>query len=220
MISPVFAQQTVFNVPSADVTPKGKIFLQTEAQFRAWNPGANYVGTNYGVIGIGHNTELDVTLFNVTAPNTNSLTLGTGFKSAIPIPGLKEKFPKREFKYTIGSEILSSLQGHGVGSWTYTHLSGRLPVTNTRLTGGVSYGTRQVFGEDTFCFITAVEQPVTKKISILMDWFSGDEHFSGYLISGFSYSLPKETTVYIGYQIPNSSQVGRSGFVVEIAKIF
>lgn len=31
---PSAAQQTVFNVPSADVTPEGAIFLQHESQFR------------------------------------------------------------------------------------------------------------------------------------------------------------------------------------------
>lgn len=217
---PCAAQQTVFNVPSADVTPKGKLFLQTEGQFRPWNSGAFYNGTNYSAYGIGHNTELDATLFNVSAPNSNTITLGTGFKSAIPIPGLKEKFPAREYKFTIGSEILTSLQGKGVGSWEYAHLSGRLPITNTRLTGGVSYGTRQVFGKDTFAYITAVEQPVTKKLTLLMDWYSGNEHFAGFLISGFSYNLPKNSTIYVGYQIPNSSLVGKSGFVVELARIF
>ena len=63
------AQQTVFNVPSADVTPKGKIFLQQEAQFRGSNPGAFFNGTTYSAAGIGYNTELDATLFNVSAPN-------------------------------------------------------------------------------------------------------------------------------------------------------
>lgn len=217
---PSYAQQTVFNVPNADVTPQGKIFLQQEGQFRPWNSGAFFVGTTYGAYGIGHNTELDVTLFNVGAPATNSITLGTGFKSAIPIPGLKDKFPAREFKITVGSEILTSLQGHGAGSWEYAHLSGRLPKLNTRLTGGVSYGTYQVFGKDTFCFIAAVEQPVTKKLNLIMDWYSGNEHFAGFLISGFSYNLPKNSAIYVGYQIPNSSQVGKSGFVVELARIF
>lgn len=215
-----FAQQTVFNVPSADVTPKDKIFLLTESQFRAWEPGSNWVGTEYSAYGVGHNTELTMTLFNVGSPATENISLGTGFKSAIPIPGLKDKFPKREYKFTIGSEVLTSLQGQGVGNWTYGHLSGRLPVTNTRLTAGLSYGTRQVFGVDNLAFIGAVEQPVTKKLNVIMDWYSGTEHFAGFLIPGFSYALPKDTTIYVGYQIPNSSRNGVSGFVIELGKIF
>ena len=218
--TPAFAQQTIFNVPSADVTEKGHVFLQQEGQFRGWNPDAFFNGTTFGALGIGHNTELDVTLFNVASPPTHNITLGLGFKSAIPIPGLKEKFPEREFKVTVGSEVLTSLQGDGVGSWTYAHLSGRVPKLNTRLTAGLSYGTKQVFGVDSLSVIAGVEQPVTKKLTLIADWFSGSEHFSGFFIPGFSYALPKNVTLYAGYQIPNTPQNGTSGFVIEVAKIF
>lgn len=214
------AQQTVFNVPSADVTEKGHVFVQEEGQFRGWNPDAFFQSTSYTALGVGHNTELDATLFNVGAPATQNISLGLGFKSAIPIPGLKDKFPKREFKFTIGSEMLLGLEGNGVGNWTYGHLSGRLPKLNTRLTAGVSYGGRQVFGKDTFAFIGAVEQPVTKKLTLLADWYSGAEHFAGFLIVGGSYAFSHNVTLYTGYQIPNTVNNGSSGFVVELAKIF
>lgn len=213
------AQQTVFNVPSADVTPKNAIFLQHESQFKPYNPNAFWLGTHYSAYGIGHNTELDASLFNVGAPATNSITLGLGFKSAIPVPGLKEKFPQREIKVTVGSELLISLDGRGAGNWSYAHISGRLPKTNTRLTSGISFGTRHVFGRDNVSFIAAVEQPVTDKLNIIADWYSGNEHFAGNLIAGFSYKLPKDFNLYAGYQIPNSPSVGEPGFVIEISKI-
>lgn len=215
-----FAQQTIFNVPSADVTEKGHVFLQEEAQTTPWNTDTALVNTTYGAYGIGHNTELDTTLFNVGSPATQNISLGVGFKSAIPIPGLKEKFPEREFKLTIGSEMLLGLEGNGVGNWTYAHLSGRVPKLNTRLTAGISYGGRQVFAQNTVSFIGGVEQPVTKKLTLIADWFSGTEHFAGYLISGFSYAFPKNVTLYAGFQSPNSPRVGTPGFVIELAKIF
>lgn len=216
----VLAQQTIFNVPSADVTPKGKIYLEHESQFRAWNPNAFWVGTHYSGYGIGHNTEIDMTLFNVGAPATNNVSLGTGFKSVMPIAGLKDKYPKQEYKFTLGSQVLSGLQGQGAGNWTYAHFSGRLPVTRTRITSGMSFGTKQIFGENTTCFIGGIEQPVNQKINIIADWYSGTEHFAGFFIPGFSYSMPKDTTLFVGYQIPNSSKNGPSGFVIELAKIF
>lgn len=219
-MAPAFAVQTVFNVPSADVTEKGHGFIQQEGQFRAWNPDANFLGTTYTDYGIGYNTEVGATLFNVGAPATQNISLGVGFKTAMPIAGLKEKFPEQEFKFTVGSMVLTSLEGQGVGNWTYAHLSGRVPKVKTRLTAGMSYGTKQVFGINHTCFIAAVEQPVTKKLTLLGDWFSGDEHFSGFLITGFSYALPKKMTLYAGYQIPNTPQNGTSGFVLQLSKIF
>lgn len=219
-VVPCYAQQTIFNVPSADVTDKGHIFLQEEGQFRGWNPGAFYTSTTYSAFGVGHNTELDATLFNVGAPDFNDISLGVGFKSAIPIPGLNDKFPKREYKFIIGSEVLIGLEGNGVGNWTYAELSGRLPKLNTRLTGGISYGGKQVFGVNTVSAVAGVEQPITKKLSLQADWYSGGEHFAGFLIAGFNYKLPKNTTFYAGYQIPNSPRNGASGFCIELAKIF
>lgn len=214
------ATQTIFNVPSADVTEKGHVFFQEEAQTTPWNTDTAFFNTTYSAVGIGHNTELDATLFNVASPATQNISVGVGFKSAIPIPGLKEKFPEREFKFTLGSDMLIGLEGNGVGNWTYAHLSGRLPVTKTRLTAGVSYGGRQVFGLNTFSFIAGVEQPVTKKLSVIGDWYSGSEHWAGFLIVGTSYALPRNMTLYTGYQIPNSPRVGTSGFVIQLAKIF
>lgn len=220
--TPIFAQQTIFNVPSADVTEKGHVFVQQEAQFRGWGDDAFFNGTSYFSYGIGHNTDLDVTVFNVAAPDiTANTAIGAGFKTSIPVPVLKEKFPAREIKLTIGSEMLFGLEnGNGVGNWTYAHLSGRVPKLNTRLTAGYSYGGKQVFGVNHSSFIAGVEQPVTKKLTLLMDWFSGSEHFAGFLIVGGSYALPKKTTIYAGYQLPNGPTAGVSGFVVELAKIF
>lgn len=213
-----YAQQTVFNVPNADVSPPKVIFLQHESQFKPYNPNAFWLGTHYSTLGIGHNTELTGTLFNLGAPNTNNIALGIGFKSAIPI--LKEKYPKREFKITAGSEILVSLDGNGTGNWSYSHVSARIPKLNTRLTSGISFGTKQVFGENKICFIGAIEQPVTKKLTLIADWYSGNEHSMGYLITGFGYELPKGVHIYAGYQIPNSSKAGEPGFVVEMSKSF
>lgn len=215
-----YAMQTIFNVPSADVTEKGHVFFQEEAQTTPWNTDTAYLGTTYGAYGIGHNTEIDTTLYNVASPANQNISIGAGFKSAIPIPYLKDKFPEREYKLTVGSQMLFGLEGNGVGNWTYAHLSGRVPKLNTRLTAGLSYGTHQVFGKDTFSFIAGVEQPVTKNLNIIGDWFSGSEHFAGFLIVGTSYSFKNNVTLYTGYQIPNSPKVGTSGFVIELAKIF
>ncbi|MFA6988989.1 MAG: hypothetical protein WC197_02870 [Candidatus Gastranaerophilaceae bacterium] len=175
------------------------------------------LNTDYFAVGVGHNTELDATLFNVSDPASDNIVLGTGFKSVIPI--FIKRLPERELKVIIGTEVLASLQGNGAGDWSYTALSGRTPKTDTRLTAGISYGTKDIFGVDTLAFMGGIEQPVTKRFSLQADWYSGTEHFAGFLIPGFAYVLPKDTTLYVGYQIPNSPKAGNSGFVIELAKI-
>lgn len=209
------AQQTIFNVPSADVTPKGEIFLQHESQFRTWRPGRFINSTEYSAYGLGHGTELDVTVFNVNAPASDNITLGVGLKKSVPL--FPRRFPRQELKLTVGQLIPVSLQGQGVGNWSYAHLSTRAPRLKTRVAVGVSTGTRQIFGRTTVGAIATLEQPVTKRLSLQGDWYSGT-HALGFLIAGFTYALPYDTVLFGGYQIPNTPRYGRQGFVLEFAR--
>ncbi len=202
------AQQTLFNVPSADVTEKGMIFVQHEAQF------SNRFGlfTEYGAYGLGKYTELDLTLFGVGTKSVRNEVLGVGFKTSLPL------HEKSETKLTFGSLLPISLQGHGVGGYAYSHLSTRIPKIKTRITSGVFVGTTTLFGRDFVSFIGGIEHPVTKKFNIVMDWYSG-KHSNGFFIPGFSYTF-KPFTLWAGYQIHNDRANGRNGFVIELSKIF
>lgn len=97
--------------------------------------------------------------------------------------------------------------------------SGRVPRLKTRLAAGVSVGTKQIFGRNTVSFIGSYEQPVTKRFILQGDWYSGT-HSLGLFIPGFSYALPRDITLYAGYQIPNTKRSESQGFVFEIAKFF
>lgn len=211
------AQQTIFNVPSADVTPKGKVFLQHESQFRPHKPDAFWLGTHYGAVGVGANTELAATLFNVSSPTSNNISLAVGFKSSIPI--LKERLKEREIKLVVGGMIPISFDNRGVGNWSYALGSARVPVLKTRVGAGVSIGPRQIFGRNNVSFICSYEQPVSSKFALIGDWYSGT-HGNALFIPGFSVALPKAVNLYCGYQIPNNRQSGRTGFVIEIARTF
>ena len=209
LMNKVFAQQTLFNVPSADVLEKGQIFLQHESQF------SNNFGlfTNYASIGVGKYTELDLTLFGVGTKSVRNEVLGIGFKTALPI------HKESETKFTFGNIIPISLRGNGVGGYAYSHLSTRLPKLKTRLTSGVLVGTTTLFGRDVVCYIAGVEQPITKRFSIIMDYHSG-KHANGFLIPGFSYTFPKNVFLWLGYQIANNRANGDNGFVIELSRIF
>ena len=215
--SPAYAQQTIFNVPSADVTAKNKNFLQHESQFRAKDPDQFFNATNYFARGIGANTELDATLFNVGSPASKNAALGLGFKTVFPLENFAAK--KYQPKIIFGSQIPFSLQGNGVGHWIYSAANATIPQSNTRLTAGISSGTKQIFGESVTCFIGGFEQKITEDFSFISDWYSGN-HSLGIWATGFSYALPQDFVFYGGYQIPNSKKVGKNSFVIEVAKIF
>jgi hypothetical protein len=113
-----------------------------------------------------------------------------------------------------------SMQGNGVGSNFFSHLSFRLPKVKTRLTTGIATGTRQVYGRDTVCFIGGIEHPVNKELSIVLEYFSGTHDFAG-IIPGLVYhNLKRDVVAVIAYRIPANSISGDSGFVFELGKYF
>lgn len=217
LTSPTYAQQTIFNVPSSDITAKNKNFLQHESQFRAEDPDQFFNATNYFARGVGANTELDATLFNVGSPASKNAALGLGFKTALPLENSATK--KYQPKIIFGSQIPFSLQRNGVGHWIYSAGNITLPQSNTRLTAGISNGTKQIFSKSVTCFIGGFEQKITTDFSLISDWYSGN-HSLGIWATGFSYAFPQDFTFYGGYQIPNSKKVGKNSFVIEVAKIF
>src|ERR1700733_2279893 len=141
------AQQTIFNVPSADITDKGSIYLEHESQFRTWEPGRYWFGSDYFAAGLGHDTEVDVTLYNTSVPASGNVSAGVGFRSVFPLLATTRK--SAALKWTVGSQASILFGGRGPGFWASNHLSARLPKPNTRLTSGISAGTRQLFGENT-----------------------------------------------------------------------
>jgi hypothetical protein len=215
---PCTAQITIFNVPAADLTPKGQLWQENEAQFRPYKPDASYYGTHYTAIGLGSNCEFDLTNLNIASPYSRNIALGVGGRAVIPL--LRKRFEKREIKFMVGELIPITFGGNGVGSWTYVMGSMRLPRVRSRITAGLSLGTKQMFGRNIACFAGGIEHPVTEKLTLQMDWFSGKENVLGYLIPGFSYTLPKDLILFAGYQIPNHPSNGRSGFVIEVARYF
>lgn len=207
--SNAFAQQTIFNVPSADIPERGKLFVEHESQFS----GKFGLFTDYFALGVGKHTSLNLTLSGVGTRTFRNETLGLGFKTVLPLN------ERTETKFTFGHLIPVSLRGSGVGGYSYSHLSTRLPRIKTRITSGVLIGTTVLLGRDVVAYIGGVEQPITKKLNLLLDYTSGN-HSNGLLIGGFSYQLPANLIFISGYQIPNNRQSAKKGFVIEVAKYF
>ena len=204
-----FAQQTIFNIPSADVTEKGHLFLEPEAQFSD-NFG---LFTGYAAYGIGRHTALNLTVTGVGTRNIRDELLCIGSKTYIPL------HKESETKFTAGYLVPISLRGNGVGGYVYSHLSTRLPKIRTRITSGILVATTVIFGRDVVAYIGGIEQPITKKLNLILDYTSGN-HPNGLLISGFSYKLPSNIVLVSGYQIPNNRRTARKGFVIEAVKNF
>lgn len=214
----LFAQQAIINMPSADITPRGKNFLMHETQWRWQQPGPYWYGTNFYCYGIGHATELTLTNYNTGVPSSPDFSTGIGFKSSPVI--FKDRFPEREIKLTIGQKAIFSHRGAGLGSFSYGHLSGRIPKLETRITAGAFASTRQLAGRATADFLGGVEQPLGAggKIVFVNEWFRG-RHDLGFFITGLLVHPGKHIFV-IAYKFPNVPANGRSGLVLEYGLFF
>lgn len=216
-MAPAAAQQAIVNLPSADVTPRGKFFLMHETQVRNWNPGRYWLGTNFFCYGVGANTELAITTYAEGRPKSPEASVGFGFKTSQPL--VRKRDDQQEWKLTVGQMGIVNYRGQGMGSFTYSHLSFRLPETHTRITAGGFYGTRQLLRTNTGNVMVGVEHPVGKRFVLMTEWFGGAHDF-GFLIPGILFHPSKKQFIVAGYKIPNKLSNGRHGLVLEYGLVF
>jgi hypothetical protein len=79
--SNAFAQRTIFNVPSVDITQKDHLFVQHQSSFRTKDPNQFWGATNYAAYGLGNGAEVDLNLFNLNSPASKNVSLAPGIKN-------------------------------------------------------------------------------------------------------------------------------------------
>lgn len=217
-----FAQQAIVSLPSADITPKHELFVMQESQIRPFGNKPYWNTTNFYCFGLGYHTELAITTFNLGVPGTGNVSVGQGFKTSLPI--LTGLLPTSEVTVTFGAMALFSISRFEVGHWVYAHLSGRLPVTRTRLTVGYSHGSRHLFERhNVSSFMAAIEQPLgTDKLNLVAEWFSG-EHDLGNFIWGLVFHPNHHWIFVLGHKVPTSGPVfgkDKMAMVTEVGLFF
>jgi hypothetical protein len=60
--------------------------------------------------------------------------------------------------------------------------------------------------------LVGYEQPIAKRVSFVADWFSGKNAF-GYATGGFSFALPKNQLINVGYSVGNYGRKNNGLFV-------
>lgn len=211
------AQQLIISIPNADITPNNEYVFTGESQLKIEKESGteNFM---FGTYGVGYCTELALSAYNMKIPQSSvNPSVAPGFKTSLQI--FREKLDKRQVKLTGGQMIPVSLSGEGIGSWTYGHLSFRLPVLNTRLTGGANYGTVQIFARNQFSFLGGVEQPLTEKLMFVADWVSGTHQFAA-LAAGLQGHINRDTALVAAYKLPNNTRSGEKAIIFEIVRHF
>jgi hypothetical protein len=207
------AQSTLFNIPSTDAVAKGKVYGEFDyfAQMPI-NSGASRLFTYVprGVVGAGHGVEVGA---NVAGSH---------------VSGATQWYLQPNFKWRFYGDDDKGVAASG-GTILYTPLNNRSGLDTFGLAYGNfskkiksgNYGPRMTFGPYAVYsggsawagakegVILGYEQPVSSKVTLLADWFSG-KNFYGYFTPGVSFTLPHNSLFNAGYSIGNDTFSGNN----------
>jgi hypothetical protein len=198
-------QQTIFNVPSADVLDKGKLYLEEDTLWRPQDPDFA-VFTIRGVYGFGGHVEGGMNVGGFVTPGRST----PNAVAAVKWQPLKEG----NFALTVGAHGLFFLRGAADGEpsgFFYGHASYAFP-TNTRITAGGWVTTAGFAAPDSReGALVALEQKIVNHLNLIADWYSGKNGI-GYFTPGIS-STWGGLTLYAGYSIKNGDSKGNATLI-------
>ena len=208
------AQSTIFNIPSTDVVPKKKVYLEFDflSHLESHADGGFQVYAPRAVFGVGNKVEVGVNISAVDsfAPN----------QPVYISPNVKWQFYSNEehgVSVAAGGLLYTPIArraGADTYGFTYTVFSKKVRTEyGPRLTGGAYAlpGLADGLGTKGGA-IVGYEQPIGKKVTFVADWFSGKNAF-GYVTPGVSLTLPKSSLLNIGYSIGNQGRGNNALFV-------
>ena len=212
--SAAFAQSTLFNIPSTDVVPKKKVYLEFDFFLHPTSHanGGFQIYAPRAVFGVAKGVEVGV---NIAAVDT--------FTPDQPVyisPNVKWQFYNNEktgVAVSAGGLLYTPLV-HRAGADTYGFIYSVVSKKvksdyGPRITGGgyalpgLADGAGTQGGA-----IVGYEQPLAKRVTFVADWFSGKNAF-GYVTPGFSFALPKSSLLNVGYSIGNHGRGNNALFV-------
>lgn len=205
-VSVDLAQTAIINVPTSDTLSKKSLYIEADffAHFDSYQKGGFQQSGSTIVYGLSDDVEIGVNLFVLRDGNSPQVELQ---------PNIKWRFYKNDksgITASTGTLIfipLNKAAGNQTSAMFYANATKTIASANEmKLTGGIytMAGTEQGFGTKTGV-MTGLEQPVTKKVTLLADWFSGKNRF-GYSTVGLGYELPKKQYIATAYSFGNSGR--------------
>ena len=198
------AQQTIFNVPTADILDRGKVYFELDMSFkpndqRALRKFSSFIPRL--VFGTGHNVEIGLNLNGNIQPGVDSTTV---------VPAVKWRFyqnKKKDLALFAGNNIYIPVRNrpYRIGSYSYAAISKTISG-KTRLTAGGYLASKNVFAPNAVRSggQFGLEQTVTAKLNINADWFTG-KHAYGYFTTGAAYRLTKKFITVGSYSFGNAN---------------
>lgn len=213
------AQQTIFNVPTADVLDREKVYVELDAAFKAdktndFGRFSSFVPRL--VFGTGANVEVGLNVTGNVQPGLDTTTL---------VPSVKWKFYESETKklaFFGGTNFYIPVKNRAYKFGSYSYLAAAKTIGKTRVTAGGFVASKNVFATKA---VRAggqfgVEQTLNGRVTLAADWLTG-RHASGYLTPGVIYKPHPKVTAYFSYSIGNDrAAAGNNFFLFELGYNF
>ncbi len=209
------AQQTVFNVPTADVLDKGKVYVELDAAFKFNNQESLRRFSSFVprvVVGAGGRTEVGLNVIGNINP---------GADSTILVPTVKTKFfqnKKQDLTIFGGTNFYIPVRNRSYKFGTYSYLAAAKTFGKTRVTAGGFAVSKNVFAPK--AVRAGGQQTINSKLTFAADWFTG-KHANGYFTPGIIYKPHPKVTAYFSYSIGNAdARRGNHYFLFELGYNF
>lgn len=193
--TPVAAQQTLFNLPTPDILPRGGIYGELDNTFALAQQKS--VGVEPRIVaGIGHDFEIGLNFLGVTAPGKPSLGLE---------PVVKWGRGPAGFRFTLTNYLAMQSPGPGESGVTARHMAiahfSRATRVGKFVVGGYN-ATRGLLAHGDRAGMTAeYMKPIFRGLTFGSEWLSGN-HSLGLLNSGLTYSVGRHS-FYLSYELGN-----------------
>ena len=215
----VFGQQTVFNVPAADVLDKGKVYVELDTSYKPNNQDSLRKFSSFVpriVVGTGNNGEVGLNVTGNLNPGADTTTL---------VPTVKWRFFQNEKNKVAlfgGTNFYIPVRNRNYKFGAYSYVAVAKTINKARITAGGFVASKNVFapqalrGGGQF----AVEQTINDKFTLAADWFTG-RHANGYFTPGLIYKPTPKVTTYFAYSIGNADAAkGNHYFLFEVGNNF
>jgi hypothetical protein len=191
------AQQTIMNVPSADVTDKDHLYFRGDSFYQP-SPALYSFNGNFA-FGLGHNFEVDLNGINLVHPNAPSAVM----------PGFKWTFYKgKNLTLYVGDQFTEVLTHKTYSHGNFAYAAAAYTRGNLRLTGGVWNSQNSMALGNHSGALAGVEYTIRTfknggSLVPAFDWESGNG-LNGYSSYGIMIYPVKRLMILPAYDVGNS----------------
>ncbi len=215
-----FAQQTIFSVPSSDITPTGKILIQQQVDINSEELRSSTT-VDYG---LGHDWEIGANLYNLDylpqqhSWQRNDTTTQMPYAPLLLLNAQKTVKLTENLHLGIGGQTGLNLYPTEHSSWMgwgYVNLGGSFNNEHYQTVIGAYAGNHRYLADGAIIGMhLGIDAGIWyEKLHLLGDWATGIHEY-GQLVLGVEVYLHKHLPLALGWRRSNSD--GSQGVVIQL----